>query len=236
MSENETIIIGQGRLGRHLKHYFELLELPFTVWDRNCGIPLHKALKRTTTCLLAVSDRGLNEILSTQFELFRGKTILHFSGAQYFKEAIGVHPLMTFADSLYDLETYKTIYFAIDRPHLNLNDLIPGLENRSFYILPEQKPLYHALCSFSGNLTQLLWQFAEEGFENSLGLSRDLLKPYQRQVFKNIEQLESPLTGPLARKDETTLALHLKALPSPLSDIYLSMIQAYQQKGARNES
>lgn len=237
MSKPSLLLIGNGRLSQHLQHYFSHLHINYHLWFRGTSSSksLVNYLNQSDICLLAISDRALSSFLADHSEILFNKRVVHFSGALYFDKAIGAHPLMTFSQKLYDLETYFHIPFAIDRPQFRLADLIPGLENPSFYIQPQMKPLYHAYCSFSGNLSQLLWLWTKKAFEQELGVSANYLRAYQRQIFSNLQNEDNPLTGPLVRGDTLTLNMHLSALPDPLSQIYQDFVDAYSKLNLKGD-
>jgi predicted short-subunit dehydrogenase-like oxidoreductase (DUF2520 family) len=96
---------------------------------------------------------------------------------------------------------------------VNLKDLLPGVPNAGFPLLPEHKPLYHALCTLAGNSAFLLWRKVGDEFENTLGLPRELLQPFLHQTVSNSARAEN-FTGPVAREDWPTVRAHLQQLRS----------------------
>src|ERR671927_129401 len=102
-------LIGDGRLARHLAHYFLLADQPLQRWSRRMlaaqGLTWQAALQDCDTILLAVSDRAI-EPLASEIRTtpgFEDRTLIHFSGALFTPLAWGYHPLMTFSDTLYSL-------------------------------------------------------------------------------------------------------------------------------------
>lgn len=217
------LLVGDGRLARHLAHYLTLLGLPFDQWSRRQGPPsaLRDYADRASHVLLAISDSALAAFVEDHPDLHN---CFHFSGALTIAGATSVHPLMTFSHELYPLDVYKSIPFICEAESL------PGFPNRSFALDPAMKPLYHALCVMSGNFTVLLWEKAFASFA-SLGLPREVLLPYLAQVATNLITAapgESVLTGPLARGDSTTIDKNLAALGGdPYADVYRAFVRAF---------
>lgn len=210
------LLIGSGRLSTHFEAYLRLLGLPVLVWSRRNHLQADLIAKaeQATHILCLISDSAIESFLKENSNLFKEKTVAHMSGSLVSELAPSVHPLMTFRDSaLYDLETYRSIPFVLEKDRKSISELLPGLPNSSFEIEPAQKPLYHALCVMSGNFTTLLWQKAFSDFESKLSLPHEILLPYLKQITRNLEQNPSgALTGPLARKDLATVQRHLQEL------------------------
>lgn len=218
---SQFALLGSGRVARHLQFYLKSLNLPVVLWSRN-GDPrfnsfadldpaarLQRALEESSHLLLAVSDRALPEFAELGGET---RTRIHFSGAARLKGVFAAHPLMTFGDQLEDLDWYPLIPFVIDEGH-TFNEVLPFLPNPHYALAPDQRPLYHALCSLAGNSTFLLWKQIGDEFENTLGLPRALLTPYLHQVVCNSSQYsEKNFTGPVARGDWATVKAHLQSL------------------------
>jgi predicted short-subunit dehydrogenase-like oxidoreductase (DUF2520 family) len=226
------LIIGRGRVARHLRHFFELSRLPFQSWDRTQPLSdLHTKSRGASHILLAISDSAIEGFAHDNSELFARKQLVHFSGALVSKRVPGAHPLMTFSHDLYDLEAYRSMAFVTEKDREPLEDLLPGLCNSSFAIESEQKGLYHALCVLSGNFSVILWEKAFRDFEEKLGIPRDALKPYLERTFANLAATKSGasvLTGPLARGDQMTIEKNLFELRGdPFRDVYAAFVKAY---------
>ncbi|MFA6093000.1 MAG: DUF2520 domain-containing protein [Elusimicrobiota bacterium] len=239
------LLAGSGRLAKHLKRYLSRSGYELRLWSRN-GDPafnsisakrvpdpferLALAAQDASCVLLALSDAAIPEIAG--HKALSRKLRVHFSGAHSWPRLHGAHPLMSFGPELYPLKTYASIPFVCEKGRASFHRLFPGLRNPSFTIEPEQKPLYHALCSMSGNFTALLWQAAFEHLDGKLGLPRAALEPYLRQVCANIARdPASALTGPLSRGDGGTLSAHLAALKgSPLKNVYASFLALHGAK------
>ncbi len=224
------LIVGNGRLARHLRHYFSLENVPFRSWYRQQNQDLQSALRDISHVLLAISDRAIEPFYSEYPELSK-KQCVHFSGSLYTNNIPGAHPLMTFADELYDLETYRQIPFVIERGGPRFEELLPGLKNKFYELDPDKKGLYHALCSLSGNFTVMLWEKVFREFENKLGLPKEVLVPYLQRTAANLAQSpkeKSVLTGPLVRGDQATIERHLSVLSGdPYRKIYAAFVAAH---------
>lgn len=223
-------ILGSGRLARHLKRYFDYLQIPYTQWSRQESSPDPTAIVQASHLLLAVSDSAIEELARENSQ----KICIHFSGALQTPFAHSVHPLMTFGEALYDLNTYTQIPFVTDRGAPQFKDLFPALPNPSYEIEPKQKPLYHALCVMSGNFTTLLWSRAFEAFQADLGLPPEILLPYFKQLTLNLSS--SPKTpknhwsGPLVRGDTQTMEKNISSLPLETDrEIYRAFVTAFKK-------
>jgi hypothetical protein len=220
---NHYLIIGSGRIAYHFCQYFQLLGLPFNRWDRSQSLEhLHSSLTRSSQVLLLISDSAIETFWRENLKAFGGR-VLHFSGALEIAGIESIHPLMSFSKDVYDLDTYRQIPF-ITTSKLSIPELLPGLDNTIFHIRPDQKAYYHALCVMSGNFTTLLWQKMSIGLRQ-LNLPVGIETAYRKQIFKNLEtNLETALTGPLARKDLSTVIANDQALQG---DDYQKIYRAF---------
>jgi predicted short-subunit dehydrogenase-like oxidoreductase (DUF2520 family) len=232
-------ILGGGRLARHMRHYFSLLNLTVSCWtrDSNADFNSHSISSRAARLratihpashvLLLVSDSAITDLLR-RYPFLHEKTLLHCSGALSIPGVAGAHPLMTFSHELYTLEEYRRIPFMVDKGH-EFDELLPGLSNPHFAISLEDKPRYHALCVMAGNFSQILWQAAAERF-SAMGLPSSTLEPYLRQVVQNfVRDPDKALTGPLSRGDRQTIDRNLAALAGdPLEPVYRAFVSLYR--------
>lgn len=233
-------IVGGGRLARHFSHYFQLLEIPHSRWTRDgqCSFNsfeltdaeqrLRETVRKADRVLLLVSDNAVG-ILLKQYPFLHEKQLLHCSGALSFPGIAGAHPLMTFADDLYGLETYRSIPFVVEAGH-SFEDLFPGLSNPNFAINVEDKARYHAMCVMAGNFSQVLWKGISGRFEQQLDLPAGSLHPYLSRVAGNfIKTSGAALTGPLTRNDQQTIEKNIQSLDGdPLQDLYRAFVRFYE--------
>ncbi len=227
-------LIGDGRLARHLAHYFSLQDLPLKRWSRRASLSLswESRLKDCSVILLAVSDRAIeelaHEIRSTAG--FENRKLIHFSGALDTQLAWGFHPLMSFSDTLYSLEQYEKIPFLIDQDGPAFSEVFPTLLNPSARLSREKKALYHSWCVMGGNFTAFLWTRMFEAFSNELGIDPALAVPYLKQVSDNLltrpSSARSTWTGPIVRGDLETIQSHLTALDgNPYQSVYRAFLE-----------
>ncbi|MEN0057192.1 MAG: DUF2520 domain-containing protein [Bdellovibrio sp.] len=221
------LIIGSGRVARHMAHYFHQLNIHFESWDRSQDPHvLARKVSSATHVLLAISDQAL-EGFYRQHLLGHDKVVVHFSGAHHFPEMIAAHPLMTFGATWYELALYKKIHFVLTGSTA-LAEALPGLPN-SFSPLPaEQKSLYHAYCVLGGNFVTLLINKMLEGL-SSLNIPPEAAEVYVQQTVQNtLAQSHRALTGPLARKDVQTVQKNIEALTQdPYQQIYQAFLQVH---------
>lgn len=234
-SQKPYLIIGSGRLARHLACYFDYLRIPFLKWNRGCEhLLLEEIVCDAGTVLLAISDHAIEDFIRNNVCL-RGHPLVHFSGALYTPLAFGAHPLMTFAEGVYSESTYRQFSFVLDADAPAFNELFPKLENPHYRVPPALKALYHSWCVMSGNFSVLLWQKTFSELQDKIGISRTALIPYLKQITQNIEQgAASALTGPLVRGDQATIDRHFEALQGdPYLEVYQAFVNAYRAERQR---
>jgi hypothetical protein len=230
------LLIGGGRLSRHLSHYFNLLNVTFASWNRNdhSTASLVQSIKDCDVVLLCISDDQLTPF----YEQFKEEktTFVHFSGAFQHLEIHGFHPLMSFGRELYSLERYQEIHFIGIDPIDVFKKIFPQFKN-SYSPLPvHKKALYHSLCVLSGNGTTLLWDLVEQEFRK-MGLPPEALKPYLEQVTNNIiSKQEGRWTGPWYRQDTKTVEANKEALNDQcLLPLYSELEKLSRNTGHFNE-
>jgi predicted short-subunit dehydrogenase-like oxidoreductase (DUF2520 family) len=219
------LLIGSGRTAKHLGQYLEQLQLPFQTWKRGQK-DLKEKVKTATHILLAISDSEIQNFFQEHLKSSK-KTVVHFSGALELKGMFSAHPLMSFSEELYDQSDYLMIPFVLTDKTKSFKDILPGFKNPHFFIKPEDKAMYHALCVLGGNLTTYLWQKTLTGFEK-LGLPQQIAHPYMLRLCQNLlSHPEKALTGPLARKDLKTVINNDQALSKTKDHkIYRSFVAA----------
>lgn len=226
----QYLIIGNGRVARHLAHYFSLLKIKkFTRWHRGQRISrLHKQAAEATHILVAISDDAIEPFISQHLSHY-GAVKVHFSGSLVTKLAHGAHPLMTFGPKVYPLEKYLSVPFVVDAKAPPFSRLLPGLKNPDVRLRPEQKAKYHALCVMAGNFSCLLWQKLFDSLHDEFRIPPHTADMYLRQQTENLlTDYRTALTGPLARGDEKTIKRNIKALGGdPFAAVYKAFVKAY---------
>lgn len=240
------LIIGSGRVARHLLHYFHLLkesqhltdsskrseaqELPswtLDSWDRaQDPLALARKIEAADHILLAISDDALENFYLKNIDGL-DKICVHFSGAKQIPNTIAAHPLMTFGHDLYDLSFYQRIHFIMTGAD-DLQEAIPAFNNSSSVLFSAEKAKYHALCVMGGNFTNLLISKMLQEFE-AYDIPLEASRLYIDAVVENVfADRGHSLTGPLARKDLQTINANLNALKSdPYEEIYASFVNAF---------
>lgn len=221
------LIVGSGRAAMHLKHYFGLKGIPFINWNRKQHqLPeLKKAFAGVSVALLLLKDSAIEEFRNEHLKEFKG-AVVHFSGSLAVDGIESFHPLMTFGPSLYDLDFYEKIHFAVSSKE-KFHKLFPQLKNPVFELKADNKAFYHALCVMSGNFPQILWRDCLQAF-HALGVPNEAVFLY---LHKNLENFEAnpgqSLTGPLARGDVGTIKKNINALPEGLRSLYQAFVRFY---------
>lgn len=225
------LLIGNGRMSRHMQHYFSLLGLSFATWQRQePEAKLQQQLQHATHILLLISDHAIEEFNAQKLKNSSAMR-LHFSGSLLSEQVYGVHPLMTFNPQLYDFEKYQSVSFVIDHNAPDFAELLPGVPNPHVRLHQSFKAKYHALCVMSGNFSCLLWQKLFTSLEQEFNLPASIAHSYLQQVTQNlIQDSASALTGPLVRNDINTINKNLQALQAdPFAEVYASFVACYQK-------
>ncbi len=144
MTTQKILLIGNGRLARHLVRWYSLNlkshdnhntnRTAITRWFRSPtvqGAPTDSAqelsvlsnqlnsLSSEDVIWLAISDQAIIPFYESQILSSKCKArVVHFSGALYDPRLFGAHPLMTFPQAMLPDEVYPKIHFAIDFAHV----------------------------------------------------------------------------------------------------------------------
>lgn len=226
------LIIGDGRVARHVRHYLSLLGVSHDTWHRAQPLTdLASRLATATHILVLIKDDAIALFVQEYLSNTTAQKI-HFSGALVMPGAVGAHPLMTFGQDLYTLEKYKSIPFVLDEGAPDLATLLPGLPNPFAYLPFSQKAKYHAMCVLAGNFSCLLWQKFFSTLENDFSMPVNIGLPYLLQQTENIARdYKTALTGPLARGDAATLQKNIDALTGDaFQAVYQSFVDAYRRE------
>jgi predicted short-subunit dehydrogenase-like oxidoreductase (DUF2520 family) len=225
---NSLLLVGGGRLARHLAHYLELEGLAFDAWDRRCPIPFEAARDRAERIALLISDDAIEPFLE-RYHDGDGRIWIHCSGSLSTPLAEPAHPLMTFGHDLYEAPSYRETTFVTERGRASFDDLFPELPNPHVAIDRVDRPLYHALCVLAGNGSTLLWRKAFSEFHR-MGIPDTALLAYLEAIAGNLATSGDPLTGPMARGDERTIRRNLEALDGdPYREVYRTLADAHRE-------
>lgn len=225
------LIIGNGRMAKHMTYYLGSLGLSFATWSRQFN-QTNTLLTLTQECshaLVLINDSAIEPFIQ-QHVFLEKMTLVHFSGALTTRLASSTHPLFTFTQDLYPLETYGKIPFFLTEASAPFESLLPGLPNPHHRIQEELKAYYHSLCVLSANFTTILWQKFFQELENRFKIPHSVAFPYLEQTLKNLqEQPITALTGPLARRDHKTIQENIKALQGdPFQTVYYAFLASFR--------
>jgi len=230
------LILGSGRMARHMAHYFDLLDLPYHRFARKTHdfSELPQLLQKTTHVLILLRDDAIEAFITAHLTEC-SHTLVHFSGSLATPFAYGAHFLVSFSQTLQPLETYQQAWFVLDAEDKSLNELLPGLPNQSITIPREAKALYHSLCVLSGNFTCMLWQKFYDSLQQNWQIPKPAADMYLKLIMTNIlADPKQALTGPLVRNDQKTIAANLQALTDdPFQQVYHAFVSAYQQQESK---
>ena len=227
------LIIGDGRMARHMACYFDGLGLSYQTWARRTQdtAQLPDLISKSTHILILISDGAIDAFIQ-RYLLNKNKTLVHFSGSLTTSLAHMAHPLMSFTPSVYTPDIYQSIWFITEQEGPAFIDLLPNLPNAHAAIPKKDKNLYHSLCVLSSNFTCLLWQKMFATLEQQWQIPKEAAQPILKQVMTNlINNPQNALTGPLVRNDQQTIARNLQALDNdPYQAVYQAFVKVYQQE------
>ena len=222
------LLVGSGRLARHIGFYLKNSYSPFLSWSRKSSLPFDKALLDTDLVLLAISDDSLTPFFDEHLKNFKG-LVIHFSGANSDPRMKSCHPLMSFTQELLPESLYPQIAFAESEKGI-FKQVFPQWSNPTFVIRPKDRALYHACAVLMASGTQSLWLKTMNQM-NSLGVPSDALVPYLNRItLQFCKQNQSAMTGPWVRKDKKTIDAHLEALKkTELLALYLELMKGHYE-------
>ncbi|CAN5698866.1 hypothetical protein BH23GEM3_BH23GEM3_06000 [soil metagenome] len=214
----------------------------------HAGLP--PAAPPPTGVLLAVQDAALPEAVRAlaRERLPAGTPVLHLSGAlgadllQPLAErgcSVGsLHPLAAIADSVEGAERLRDVWWGVEAAGEAgelAGRIVAAASGRILTITPGGKPLYHAAAVFASNYVVALLATAEQAMGRAgapLPEARAALAALASGAVHNVAVSDpcAALTGPVARGDADTVALHLahlsdaeRALYSPLTRAALEL-------------
>lgn len=218
MTDDKFLLIGSGRLAKHLQFYFQSLGIPLLTWSRSDGVDLLvEKLNLAQFVGLAISDDSLSSFFDQHLKNLDIK-IFHFSGSFHHPEILSFHPLMTFSNELYEKEFYKKIHFAVSDQD-QFKNIFPKLPNPTFLLASDNKALYHAWAVLLGAGTQ---NHLKSGIHSlsTIGVPIEASLLYLEKTFEQfLKHKGQTITGPWVRNDKTTIEKNLNALQTQADQI-----------------
>jgi predicted short-subunit dehydrogenase-like oxidoreductase (DUF2520 family) len=211
--------------------------------------------------LIVVSDRAIGEVAGALAAAAQTPAVaLHCAGGvdvsvleplQARGSACGsFHPLQSICDPAQGAAALPGSAFTIagdpraaEWAHC-LSTLLDGVP---LHVPPDARPRYHAAAVFASNYAAALLDGAQALLADAAGIepavARRALAPLVRASVDNILERgpEAALTGPIARGDAATIAIHLVALAgNPLQDLYRAVgrhtLTLARRKGLASEA
>lgn len=231
------LIIGSGKISSHIPHFLPFHSNSFIVFDKNkWKAAVQRAsqsyeFKEVLTDLSLDVPENINKLniylavkdfqIASVYEDFQShfahlkwqqdKKIsidhYHFSGTKYFKDIVGIHPLMTFVkEQTYTADVYEQIPLYVDH-----KQEFKKWPQKMKLLNPADKALYHALCVMLGNFPQyLVWEIKEKFPQEFCFKDFQCLAEHS---VKNVFQYgQGALSGPMVRNDLETLQKHKDVL------------------------
>jgi predicted short-subunit dehydrogenase-like oxidoreductase (DUF2520 family) len=122
-----------------------------------------------------------------------------------------LHPLQTFTSDSLKPKVVNWGFIGSDSAHILSSELLAG-RGRMIRVNPDQQTQYHLAGVFASNFLPALMSLLQELWPSSEGNpGTEALLPLIEQTLENLTQFGSAaaLSGPLRRKDTTTIKRHL---------------------------
>lgn len=214
------------------------------------------ALRPADIWMFAVPDDQIQSCSRQlqQLDLLTPSSILfHCSGVHTASElawpygAASVHPMRSFANQPEVARLFSATLCTIEGDDETVDTLWSCLIRSGAHpvrIEAKNKALYHAAAVIASNYLVTLIDTALETFK-AAGLSPEMaeqmVEPMTRETLQNIFRIgtKAALTGPIARGDKTTIALHRKALQAwdpAIEKMYAELATVTQNMNHRPES
>jgi predicted short-subunit dehydrogenase-like oxidoreductase (DUF2520 family) len=239
-------IVGSGRAGGSIASAARAAGLEVAVGSRDLD-PAGASI-----VLLCVPDEAIREACEAAVPALEpGAFVGHVSGATDLGalsaasdagcETFSLHPLQTIPTSQTDLAGAPCAISASSPEGAAVaGDLAERLGMLPFAVPEEGRAAYHAAASMASNFLIALEEAAAQLME-SAGVEnpREVLAPLVLRTAANwADAGADALTGPIARGDEGTVALHLEALAKrapELRPLYEALADRTRELGAKNE-
>lgn len=216
-------------------------------------LPIPEILRRAELVLIAVPDDALGPLvkgLADAGHWQTGQLVAHTAGRygvgilEPARAAgsipLAIHPAMSFTGLSLDLTRLQDCMFGVTADRMMLpiaQALVVEMGAESAVVEEDDRGLYHAaLAHASNHLVTIAGQSAE--LLRSVGMDRPdrVLGPLMRASLENaLSAGEGALTGPVARGDVGTVAIHRAALEresvtADVREAYLAMARATAQR------
>ncbi|MBT3784355.1 DUF2520 domain-containing protein [bacterium] len=240
--EPEYLVIGSGRLARHLVYYLSEKGARLWFYSRselgeleNRGTRVHTIKEAPTRAirLLLLRDDVLISFTREHKKELSKAPVIQFCGSLSIQEfpvsVSSFHPLFTFPSELYPFQRYSSIPFVIENGSLEFHEVFPFLENPVHFLATEQKLKYHALTSSVSNfLSVIIQQFFKEREDMNLSVPAGYFENIATQALTNaFASPKTCLTGPIARGDSHLVEKHLGVLEGTgLNQIYQGILKS----------
>jgi predicted short-subunit dehydrogenase-like oxidoreductase (DUF2520 family) len=220
-------ILGAGRAGGSIGRAAAQAGLETTVGRAEADLP------RADVVLICVPDKAIGSVCDEVASALRPGTLVgHVSGATPLAalegarargcETFSLHPLQTIPTPQTDLSGAPCAIAAATRVGLEAaRELAERLGMRPFEVPEESRAAYHAAAAMASNFLIALEESATALLESAgVGDARDVLAPLVLRTAANwADAGADSLTGPIARGDEETVALHRAALAENAPDL-----------------
>ncbi|WP_425409185.1 DUF2520 domain-containing protein [Hyphococcus sp.] len=212
-------IFGCGRVGLNIAHYLEAYGHTVDLISRR-DLEAGRAacierVQRADVIAAAIPDDQLSVWRDAwRCEFRESQIVIHFSGAVSVAGAHSVHPLYSFPQSTLPIARMKEIAFACSPSAPAFETVFPGLPNRNFIIKESDRARYHALAVLAGNLPAFIWNNALKELSSLADTpAEDIIESYLTSIIERFaENPTGSMTGPVARRDRTTVTRNLQGL------------------------
>lgn len=199
-----------------------------------------------TAVVIAVPDTALAGLAArlAALPLPTGTPVLHLSGAlgaaalEPLRRAGcatgALHPLAAIADPVTGAERLRGVYWGVEAEgaaRALAEAIVAAAAGQALPVAPGNKPLYHAAAVMAANFVVALLGAAERVMVRA-GVdppaARAALTTLAAGAVANVASQgpATALTGPIARGDEATVALHLAHLSEPERALYSPLARA----------
>ncbi|TXB61708.1 Rossmann-like and DUF2520 domain-containing protein [Phaeodactylibacter luteus] len=257
MGKKGIILIGAGRLGKHLGRALVQAGLPLCcLYNRSAahakeagealGVPYSSSLQQLprdgALYLLAVSDNAIKTVAEQLARHVSPQAVLaHTSGSTPSNVLAGTtqrhgvfYPLQSFSHGITpDFQQIPICYWGNTPDTAQLLAAVGKRISTSVYPLDDrQRQVLHLAAVFINNFTNAMLQGSHEICQEG-GLPSNLLQPLLRETLRKAAQAEAPKavqTGPAARGDQPTIERHLNQLANhpELRNVYKAITQYIQ--------